>query len=117
MQGGQHVRGGSHTSPVTQCNDSIGVLALPDTRLIAVVGQWDWAAGLTGQALVIARYFLGPEMHLGENQGGMGEVRSNLVSLSQRAKTNSERGAGICAQSLILFLAQGAARHREDLSK
>ena len=59
-QGHHHGRG---------LDDDGGVLALPDTGLIAAVGQWGRAAGLAGQALVVAGHVLRLAVHLGERAG------------------------------------------------
>ena len=56
-------------------DDDGGVLALPDTGLGAAVGQRGRAAGLAGQALVVAGHVLGLEVHLGERAGGSTGVR------------------------------------------
>ena len=50
-------------------DDDGGVLALPDAGLIAAVGQRGRAAGLAGQARVVAGHVLGLEVHLGERAG------------------------------------------------
>ena len=60
-QGHHHSRG---------LNDDGGVLALPDTGLVAAVGQRGRAAGPAWQALVVAGHVVGLEVHLGEKQGG-----------------------------------------------
>ena len=59
-QGHHHGRG---------LDDDGGVLALPDTGLIAAVGQWGGAAGPAWQALVVAGHVSGLEVHLGERTG------------------------------------------------
>jgi len=67
-------------------DDNGGVLALPDTGLIAAVGQWGWAAGPAWQAWVVAGPVSGLQVHLGEKQRGkrvQGYRRSSLVILSQ----------------------------------
>ena len=68
-------------------DDDGGVLALPDTGLIAAVGQRGGAtgpaAGLTGLALVTAGHVLRPEEHLGERAGrkkNMGTCEEQLVT-------------------------------------
>ena len=50
-------------------HDDGGVLALPDTGLIAAVGQRGWATGSAWQALVITRHVSALEVHLGERAG------------------------------------------------
>ena len=52
-------------------DDDGGVLALPDTGLVAAVGQRGRAAGLAGQARVVAGHVLGLEVRLRER--GQGE--------------------------------------------
>ena len=59
-QGHHHRRG---------LDDDSGVLALPDTGLVAAVGQRGRATGLAGLALVVAGHVLGTEVHLGERAG------------------------------------------------
>ena len=64
-------------------NDDGGVLALPDTGLIAAAGQRSRAAGLAWHALVAAGHVLGLEVHLlGERAGrkqnmGIGEEQTS----------------------------------------
>ena len=73
-QGHHHGRG---------LNDDGGVLALPDTGLIAAAGQRSRAAGLAWHALVAAGHVLGLEVHLlGERAGrkqnmGIGEEQTS----------------------------------------
>ena len=56
-QGHHHGRG---------LNDDGGVLALPDTGLIAAAGQRSRATGLAWLALITAGHVSGMEVHLGE---------------------------------------------------
>ena len=56
-QGHHHGRGLDHHA---------GVLALPDTGLVAAVGKWGWA---TGTAQIVAGHGCGSEVHLGERAG------------------------------------------------
>ena len=56
-QGHHHGRG---------LNDDGGVLALPDTGLIAAAGQGSWATGPAWHTLAVAGHVLGLEVHLGE---------------------------------------------------
>ena len=71
-------------------DDDGGVLALPDTGLIAAVGQRGWAAGLAaGHARVAAGHVSGPEVHLGERVVGSrkrGHVRSRTAPNRRGAK-------------------------------
>ena len=59
-QGHHHGRG---------LNDDGGVLALPDTGLIAAAGQRSRATGLAWLALVTAGHVSGMEVHLGKGAG------------------------------------------------
>ena len=65
-QGHHHGRG---------LDDNGGVLALPDTGLIAAAGQRSWATGLAWHALVTAGHVSGMEVHLGEGRGGKKNMR------------------------------------------
>ncbi len=56
-QGHHHGRG---------LDDDGGVLALPDTGLIAAAGQRSWATGLAWLALITAGHVSRMEVHLGE---------------------------------------------------
>jgi len=56
-QGHHHGRG---------LNDDVGVLALPDTGLIAAAGQGSRATGPAWHTLAVAGHVLGLEVHLGE---------------------------------------------------
>ena len=57
-QGHHHRRG---------LNDDIGVLALPDTGLVAAAGQRGWATGPAWQALGVAGHVLGMKVKVGES--------------------------------------------------
>ena len=56
-QGHHHGRG---------LDDDGGVLALPDTGLIAAAGRGSWATGPAWHTLAVAGHVLGLEVHLGE---------------------------------------------------
>ena len=58
-------------------DDDGGVLALPDTGLIAAVGQRGRAAGRAGLALVGAGHVCGPEVQLGERAGRKQKTRAH----------------------------------------
>ena len=64
-EGAEHGSGKGHHHS-RRLDDDGGVLALPDTGLIAAVGQRGWAAGLAWQALVAAGHVWRVDVHLGE---------------------------------------------------
>ena len=77
-----------------------GRLALPDTGLIAAVGQWGWAAGPAWQAPVVAGHVSGQVVHLGERAGrkqSTGTSQEQPATPPKEAKEHAVWGGGGCA--------------------